>query len=58
MKQNIYVSPKVEEIFVASESIICVSMEGGDNGNGRPAQVMPRFYDYDEYYEDGDGLFF
>ena len=54
MRQNNYVTPKMKEISVESRSMICVSMGGGDNGNGRPAQVMPRFYDYDEYYEDED----
>ncbi len=43
MKQKDYVSPKVIVISVASSSLICVSMGGGENGFGRPAEAMPRF---------------
>ncbi|MBR0038202.1 MAG: hypothetical protein IJP70_11275 [Bacteroidales bacterium] len=34
-----YQQPKMEGVFIVAQTALCNSISGGDNGNGRPANV-------------------
>jgi len=49
MRKN-YIKPESCYMYVQMDSLVCQSITGGDNGDGRPAGAPGMTWDFDDFW--------